>query len=77
MLAHTACGDALWQMNSHMNGREERVVWRVRVMLSGGAESNGESCSTVKDALAGVSSMLVERLLRRTGRGASTFGFRD
>ena len=43
-------------------------------VASGEAESVGEM---VKDAFGGVSSMLTERLLSRTGRGASTLGFRD
>ena len=50
--------------------------------MSGGAESmaSGEVepvGEMEKDAFGGVSSMLAERLLSRTGRGASTLGFRD
>ena len=46
--------------------------------MSGGEESDRVSPGdTVNDAMAGVFSMLVERLLRRTGRGTSTLGFKD
>ena len=46
--------------------------------MSGGEESDGVSSGdTVNDAVAGVSSMLVERLLKRTGRGTSALGFND
>ena len=48
------------------------------MIVSGGEESDrASSGDTVNDAVAGVSSMLVERLLRRTGRGTSTLGFND
>lgn len=46
----------------------------VESVSSGEAEPVGEM---EKDAFGGVSSMLAERLLSRTGRGASTLGFRD
>ena len=49
-------------------------MWRVRVTVSGGVEPDGE---IVKDALGGVSSILADRLLSKTGRGASTLGFKD
>ena len=68
-------GGALEQKNSHLKGREDRVVVRVTVIVSGGVGSSKgveSSCETVKDAVGGVSSMLVERWLRRTGRGTST-----
>ena len=44
-----------------------------------GGEVSGEASSgdTVNEAVAGGSSMLAERLLRRTGRGTSTLGFKD
>ena len=50
--------------------------------MSGGMEStaSGEPepvREMEKDAFGGVSSMLEERLLSRTDRGASTLGFRD
>ena len=50
-------------------------------MVSGGAESDDEEETSShvkeKDAVGGVSVMLVERVFRRTVRGASTFGFSD
>ena len=52
----------------------------MRVSESGGEEESvGASTSgdMVNEAVAGVSSILVERLLRRTGRGTSTLGFND
>ena len=46
--------------------------------MSGGEESGEVSSGdTVNEAAAGGSSMLAERLLRRTGRGTSTLGFKD
>ena len=46
--------------------------------MSGGEESGEVSSGDmVNEAAAGGSSMLAERLLRRTGRGTSTLGFKD
>ena len=77
----TALGDALEQKNSHLNGREERVVLRVRMRVSGARvrekSTNDVSGDMVNDALGGVPSILVERLLSKTGRGTSTPGFSD
>ena len=50
----------------------------MRVTVSGGEESGEVSSGDmVNEAVAGGSSMLAERLLRRTGRGTSTLGFKD
>ena len=66
-------------MNFHVNGSAERVVCRVRVTVSGGGEEPEMTSSgdTVNEAVVGASAMLVERFLRRTGRGTSTLGFKD
>ena len=48
-------------------------------MVCGGWEPDGGSCasSMESDDPGGGSSILVERLPRRTGRGTSTLGFND
>ena len=75
----TALVGALEQKNSHLNGREEREAIRVRTRVSGARvrekSSRDELEDIVNDALGDVQSILVERLLSRTGRETSTLGF--